>query len=141
MSVGGQEWRGPVQVGAAPPPPAALGPPGGLAPTWYLMVWRGRLLESSTGNAEGRLGLVAASLKEIPGNQQLQTACFLSADSVAFRFWLKVAGAPLDAVKVARRTLRNAFKAAGIGDPSSDSQVDVMLMLEEWPESWRAGEH
>jgi hypothetical protein len=103
---------------------------------WWFVTWRARVLDESTGNVDTRLAVVADTLEQfdqIGGRPAVQA---LGPMSVVFEFWFEAAGAR-EAAGGARTALRQAFKVAGVGDPTppprSGGVVDVMLMLEELP--------
>lgn len=133
---GGQGWRTPTGAGASPVQQAFGSTAVAFSPvSWWFVTWRARVLDESTGNVETRLSVVADILGALDQIGGLPGVHLLGPSSVTFEFWYQAASAR-EAFGGARAALRQAFKAAGIGDPtplSSRHGVDVMLMLEELP--------
>lgn len=103
--------------------------------SWWFVSWRARVLDESTGNVEARLFAVGDALQHLDAIGGLPGVHLLAPSSVTFEFWYPAARAR-EAYGGARAALRQAFRAAGVGDPtphSSQGAVDVMLMLEELP--------
>lgn len=135
-TAGAQGWRVPDERSGREAQQAS--DPGAAAfprLSWWYVTWRARVLEESSGNIGARLAAVAEGLDRLdqiggrPGVHQLAPL------SVVFEFWYGAASAR-EAFGGARAALRQAFRAAGVGDPaplSSRQAVDVMLMLEELP--------
>ena len=99
------------------------------------MTWRARVLDESTGNVGARLAAVAEAMDQLDQIGGRPSVHHLAPSSVSFEFWYEAATAKA-VFGGARAALRQAFKAAGVGDPTPQSArhpVDVMLMLEELP--------
>jgi hypothetical protein len=103
--------------------------------SWWFVTWRARVLEESSGSVEDRLSVVTEALDCLDQVGGRPVAHLLAPLGVSFEFWFE-AGSPREALGGARGALRQAFRAAGVGDPmprSATGSVDVMLMLEELP--------
>lgn len=133
---GGQGWHAPTaRTGGQAQPAVELGPVVYPPPSWWFVTWRARVLEESTGRIEARLSAVAEAMGQLDQVGGLPGVHLLASSSVTFEFWYEATTAK-EAFGGARAALRQAFKAAGVGDPtplSSRRPVDVMLMLEELP--------
>jgi hypothetical protein len=103
--------------------------------SWWYVAWRARVLDESTGNVENRLSSVADAMAQVAEVGRRPLVHLLSPSSVSIEFWFEAASAR-EAAGAARVALRQAFKAAGVGDPTphrGSGVADVMLMLEELP--------
>ena len=103
--------------------------------SWWFVVWRARVHEASTGNAEAGLSAIAEAMEHsdaiggVPGLHRAGPA------SLSFEFWFE-ARTEREAAGGARIALRQACRAAGVGDPTlpgGSGRVEVMLMFEEVP--------
>ena len=103
--------------------------------SWFFVTWRGRVLDSSSGNVEARLTAIAEALHDIGQVGGTPAVRLLNADGVSFELWFAAAGNK-GAIRGARLALKRAFAMAAVGDPNAEpgrQGVDVMVMLEEWP--------
>jgi hypothetical protein len=108
--------------------------------SWYFVEWRGRVLEASWGNVEGRLSEVATALHSLDQVGGTPAVRVLGDDRVSFELWFAADGNKA-AIRGARLALKHAFTVAAVGDPAAQpglGGVDVMVMLEEWPTIQRA---
>jgi hypothetical protein len=130
---GGPSWQAPVAEATSARQASAA--PTFSAVSWWFVAWRARVHERSTGNIEARLSAIADALAQLdtiagqPGMHPVGQA------GVSFDFWFE-ARTEREAAGGARVALRQACRAAGVGDPtppSSREAVDVMLMFEEVP--------
>ena len=109
--------------------------PGTFPPvSWWFVTWRARVLDESTGNVEARLAAVASALDRIAEAGGRPSVHLLAPGSVSIEFWFRAVSAR-EAFGGARAAIRQACRAAGVGDPTplTASAVDLMLMLEELP--------
>lgn len=103
--------------------------------TWWLVNWRGRVLEESTGNVDARLRMVLDAMEQLAPVGGRPAVRPVGAKQVAFEFWFEASGTR-EAAGGARIALRQGFRAAGVGDPTpatGTGPADVMVMLEELP--------
>jgi hypothetical protein len=140
MTMGQQRWAAPTTHAPVAQPPANQ-PPINLGPvtfpplSWWLVAWRGRIHEASTGDLDGRLAALADAIDHNDSVGGLAGVHRLAPSSVSFEFWFE-ARTEREAASGARIALRHACRTAGVGDPTPPSQggpVDVMLMFEEVP--------
>lgn len=128
---GQQRWQAPTGLAAQgyAARAVALSPVG-----WWLVSWRARVMDESTGNIEARLAAIADAMGQLDVIGGLPGVHPVGPSSVRFEFWFEAAGTR-EAAGGARVALRQACKAAGVGDPipPSGGRVDVMLMFEELP--------
>jgi hypothetical protein len=103
--------------------------------SWWLVNWRGRVLEESTGNVDRRLRVVLDTMEQlgpVGGRPAVRPG---GAGQVVLEFWFEASGTR-EATGGARVALRQGFRAAGVGDPTPATgagPADVMVMLEELP--------
>jgi hypothetical protein len=103
------------------------------AVSWWFVTWRARVLDDSTGTVESSLPLVATALERLAAVGGVPGVHLVGRSSVVFEFWFE-AGSPREASGGARATLRQALRAAGVGDPIPPQAAGgVLLMLEELP--------
>lgn len=79
--------------------------------------------------------MVADALAQLDPVGGQPAARLLAPSAVRLEFWYEAAS-PREAYGGARAALRQAFRAAGVGDPAPPSgrrPVEVMVMLEELP--------
>ena len=103
--------------------------------SWWYVTWRARVHEASTGNVDARLSALADAMGHNDAVGGLAGVHRLALSGVSFEFWFE-ARTEREAAGGARIALRQACRAAGIGDPTAPSRsgpVDVMLMFEEVP--------
>jgi hypothetical protein len=125
-AVGAQHWGAPA---GQPGPAIAFSLVG-----WWLVSWRARVLDDSAGNVDARLAAVADALGRLDIVGGLPGVHLVGQSGVVFEFWFEAAGTR-EAAGGARVALRQACKAAGVGDPTPlpGVRADVMLMFEELP--------
>lgn len=100
---------------------------------WYNVLWRGRVLETSSGDAEGALLAVVETMRGSSGVYGSPSCRVLDARTFAFEVWIGSTDQG-SAAAATRRALQEAFGRAGVGDGRPGGPVyEVMLMLEEWP--------
>jgi hypothetical protein len=103
--------------------------------SWWLVLWRARVHEASTGDVDARLSALADAIGHSDAVGGLAGVHRLAASGVSFEFWFE-ARTEREAAGGARIALRQACRTAGVGDPTPPSRggpVEVMLMFEEVP--------
>lgn len=119
----------------ARPTPSVSGRGGEPVPAarWYNVLWRGRVLETSSGDAEGALSAVVEAMRGSSGVYGTPGCRVLDAHTFAFEVWIGSTDQG-SAAEATRRVLQAAFERAAVGDGRPGGPAyDVMLMLEEWP--------
>jgi hypothetical protein len=129
---GQQHWQTPTDPAAQGHASTAVA----FSPVgWWFVSWRARVHEASTGNVDARLSALADAMGHSDAVGGLAGVHRLTPSGVSFEFWFE-ARTEREAAGGARIALRQACRAAGVGDPTAPSRsgrVEVMLMFEEVP--------
>lgn len=130
MTVAGQQrWAAPTAQAPAIQPPTSQAPVAFQPLSWWLVLWRARVHEASTGNVDACLSALADAIGHSDAVGGLAGVHRLGTSGVSFEFRFE-ARTEREAAGGARLALRQACRTAGVGDPTPPSRhglVGVMV--------------